>query len=165
MADVTGLTYAADAVKGTLAQWLIGDGASPETFEAVYAVRRIVPGGHTTARIDKTHLRSPDNHTEKTLGRRDTGDWTFEVIYNPDHESHTNTGGGSGSFTGGGLFAMHVAGTERNMLIRYGAGSPQREIAFRGAVADIQMGEIIDSDVIMLNVTVAVLQDYSADLP
>lgn len=165
MADVTNTDYAADALIGKGAQWLIGDGASPETFEAVYGVRRITPGRTTTNIIDKTHLRSPNNHTEKMAGRRDSEGWTIEMIYNPLHESHTNAGGGSGSFTGGGIFAMHIAGTELNHVFRVETGSPDTDLAVRGIISDLSLGELSDQNLILLTATVMPLRDYLGDLP
>ena len=98
MANRTDTFYAADAIHGYGAQLKVGNGASPETFEAVALLRRITFGEMSTAVIDKTHLRSPAAHREKLMGLRDSGPFSIEGIYNPDEESLNNTGGGSGSF-------------------------------------------------------------------
>ena len=165
MADVTDTDYAASALIGKGAQWLIGDGASPEVFEAVYGVRSITPGRTTTNIIDKTHLRSPNNHTEKMGGRRDSEPFTVEMIYNPAHESHTNAGGGAGVFAAGGIFAMHIAGTELNHIFRLDNGSPATELPLRAIISDLQIGPIGDQDLMTLTATLTPLQDYLSDLP
>lgn len=166
MADVTDTDYAATALIGKGAQWLIGDGASPESFEAVYGVRRITPGATTTNIIDKTHLRSPSNHTEKMGGRRDSAPWTIEMIYNPLHESHTNAGGGSGVFQNGGIFAMHIDGTELNHIFRLDtASSPDTELPVRAIISDLQIGELSDQNIVLLTATITPLMDYLSDLP
>jgi hypothetical protein len=164
MADVTDTDYAAEAIKGQGGQWLIGSTGSPQVFDAVYGVRRITPGGTTTNIIDKTHLRSPNNHTEKMAGRRDSDAFEIEMIYNPNHESHNNTGGGSGAFASGGLFAMNIAQTELDMKIKLADGSPANEIAFRGIVADLRLGEISDQELVTLIARVMPLQDWTGDL-
>lgn len=166
MAEVTDTFYkATGAIHGYGGQWLIGNGASPEVFEAVANVVRIVPGDMTTAVIDRTHLRSPAAHREKMAGLRDSGPIAMEVIYDPTHESHTNAGGGSGTFQNGGIFAMWIDRLERNHIIRLNDGSPATEVPFSGIITKCQLGEIGPDDKIMLNVEVTPVADFSSELP
>lgn len=165
MADVTGTYYAAEGIHGYGTEWLIGDGASPETFEAVPFVKRITPGDMTTAVIDKTHLRSPEAHREKKAGLRDSGPFAIEMIWHPKHESQSNQGGGSGVFQNGGLFKMWRNREERNMKLILPDGSPATELPFRGCITKCQVGEIGEDGVIPLFVEVTPLRDFSADLP
>src|SRR5678815_5194141 len=114
MSDVTDQFYAGEAIHGYGAQLLVGDGGSPEGFDAVADVNSITPGEMSTAVIDKTHLRSPEAHREKMAGIRDSGPFTCSLNWRPDHESQSNAGGGAGSFANGGLVAMWRARTTHN---------------------------------------------------
>lgn len=165
MAVLTDTTYEATAVHGYLGQLLVGDGTSPENFEAVAQVVRITPGEMTTAVIDKTHLRSPAAHREKMPGLRDSGPFSVECIYNPQHESHTNAGGGSGSFQGGGTVSFWIDRTTRNWQIRTGTGSPQTILPFTGFVSRWQLGEIGPDDKINLTIEITPASDFSSNLP
>ncbi len=165
MADLTDTFYASEGIHGYGTQWLIGDGASPEVFEAVPFVKRITPGDMTTAVMDKTHLRSPEAHREKKAGLRDSGPFSIEMIWHPKHESQSNAGGGSGVFQTGGLFAMWRARTEKNMKLVLADDAPATELPFRGVITKCQVGEIGEDNVIPLMVEVTPLQDFSADLP
>lgn len=165
MANVTDTEYTVPAIHGYLGQLLVGDGASPETFEAIAGVRRITPGAMTTAVIDKTHLRSPAAHREKMPGLRDSGAFSVEAIYDPTHESMTNAGGGSGSFTGGGTVAHWIDRGIRNYQIRVGTGSPQTTLPFRGFVSTWQLGEIGADDLVPVTMEFTPESDFSASLP
>ena len=165
MADVTDTFYAATAIHGYGAQILVGNGASPETFQAVAQIRRITFGDMSTAVIDKTHLRSPAAHREKMMGLRDSGPFSIEGIYAPNDESLNNEGGGAGSFVNGGLLAMWVARTEHNMILRLNDGSPATELPFRGAVSKYQPGEVGTDDLITFTAEITPLQDFSAGMP
>jgi len=165
MADRTDTFYAADAIHGYGAQILVGDGASPETFQAVAQIRRITFGDMSTAVIDKTHLRSPAAHREKLMGLRDSGPFSIEGIYDPNDESISNTGGGSGSFVSGGLLAMWIARSEHNFVLRLNDGSPATELPFRGSVSKFQPGEVGADDLITFTAEITPLQDFSSDLP
>jgi len=165
MSDMTGSFYAAEGIHGYGTQWLIGDGSSPENFEAVPYVKRITPGDMNTAVLDKTHLRSPEAHREKKAGLRDSGAFSIEMIYHPRHESQSNQGGGSGIFQNGGLFAMWRGREEKNMKLIFFDGSPGTELPFRGCITKCQIGEIGEDALVPLMVEVTPLQDYSANLP
>lgn len=165
MSDVTGTFYAGEAIVGYGAEWLIGDGTSPQSFEAVADVISITFGDMSTAVIDKTHLRSPSAHREKKATLRDSGPFVMKCNYRPGHESQSNAGGGSGSFGGGGILAMWIARTEKDMIIRLMDGSPATELPFRGVVTKYQPGEVMVDGKIELTVEVTPLQDFSADLP
>lgn len=165
MADVTNTFYAnTDAIHGYGAQWLIGDNASPEGFDAVAAVLSITPGEMSTDVIDRTHLRSPDAHREKMAGIRDSGAFTIEGTWLPRHESQSNAGGGSGSFTAGGVMGLWRTRSARNMKISLN-DSPATQWPFRGIITRFQPGEIGIDDKINFTAEVTPLEDYSADLP
>src|ERR1051325_3163807 len=143
MANLTDTFYAGEAIVGYGAQWLIGDGASPENFEAVADVISIAFGDMTTAVIEKTHLRSPAAHREKKVTLRDSGPFTMKCNYRPTHESQNNAGGGTGSFTTGGILAKWIGRSELNMKIKLNDGSPATELPFRGSITKDQPGEIM----------------------
>lgn len=165
MADRTDTTYLANATHGYLAQLLVGDGTSPEAFEAVAQVVSITPGPMETAKIEKTHLRSPAAHREWMAGLRDSGAFTCECIYDENHESHSNAGGGSGSFAGGGTVAFWIDRLTRNWQIRVGTGSPQTTWPFSGFVSKWQLGSITGDDKVNLTIEIMPAGDYSSALP
>jgi hypothetical protein len=165
MADVTDTFYAGEAIHGYGAQLLVGDGASPEGFDAVADVVSITPGAMETEVIEKTHLRSPDAHREKLAGLRDSGPFVVELNWRPAHESQSNAGGGSGSFTGGGLIALWRERTEKNFKIVLNDGSPATEWPFRGVITKFQPGAITNDDKIGATVEITPLQAFDADLP
>ena len=147
MSDRTDTFYAAeDAIHGYGAQLMIGDGTSPENFEAVAAIVNITPGSMDTADIDRTHLRSVDAHREHMPGLRDSGPFVCEGIWLPTEQSQSNAGGGSGAFAQGGVVAMWIARTVHNMKIVLNNGSPATEWAFRGYVKKFQPGSITGDD-------------------
>lgn len=143
MADVTDTFYPAEGkFHGYGTQWLIGDGTSPEEFEAVAEVVNIASGAMTTAVFDRTHLRSPNAHREKLAALRDSGPFTMQLNYRPKHESQSYTGGGSGSFTAGGILRMHVDREERTHKIVLTDDSPATEFEFTGVITSYQVGAI-----------------------
>ena len=165
MANRTDTTYEANATHGYLAQLLAGDGTSPEGFEAVAQVVSITPGPMTTAVIDKTHLRSPAAHREKMAGLRDSGPFTCECIYDENHESHSNAGGGAGSFVSGGTVAFWIDRQTRNWQIRLGSGSPQTTWPFSGFISSWQLGSITGDDKVNLTIEITPASDFSSSLP
>lgn len=169
MANRTGTTYFAETLAkfGINAELLVGDGTSPENFEAIAGIRVITPGEKSSSNIDLTHLRSPDRHTESAPGRRTSGPFQFQAIWMPEEESQSNAGGGSGSFQNGGLFALERTQEIRNFVVRFDdGGSPVGfEWPFRGYVASLQPGEIVDNNVVLLNGSIMPTRDYSASLP
>jgi hypothetical protein len=165
MANLTGTFYEGDAIHGYGTELQVGDAGSPETFESIADVISITPGDMTTAVIEKTHLRSPEAHREKLAGLRDSGPFTVVCNYRPDHESHSNAGGGSGSFTGGGLFAIWRSREERNYKIVINDASPSNEFPFTGIITRCQLGEIGPDSKIELTVEFTPISDFSADLP
>lgn len=126
MADVTDTFYpAADAVQGYGAQFLIGDGGTPEVFTAVFGVLSVVPGKASSADVDTTHLRSPDRHREHRQGMLDHGLITVKGIYSPSHESHKDAGGGTtGAFMTLGVPGMVRDGKVRNIQVIANDGNP-----------------------------------------
>lgn len=166
MADRTETFYAVEgAIHGYGAQLMVGNGASPEVFEAVAGVSRITPGAMETADIVRTHLRSPDAHNEHRPGLRDSGAFTAELVWLPGEQSQSNIGGGSGAFASGGLIALWRARTVHNFKIVLNDGSPATEWPFRGYVSQFQPGEIGPDDIIKATVSFMPTEAYDADLP
>jgi hypothetical protein len=168
MADYTDTTYRTAGVDGYLAQLKLGDGASPETFQAVAHVTSIQPGSMTTEVIDVTHLRSPEAHREKIAGLRDTGPFSLEGIWVPNDESQSNTGGGSGSFTGGGLAALARSREERNWVIEFAVaqfGSPALEWAFAGILTDFTPGRVAAGEALRFTAAITPVRDVTSALP
>lgn len=164
MADRTDTFYATDdAVHGYGAQFMVGDGASPETFEAIAAITSITPGEATTADINRTHLRSPDAHHEHMPGMRDHGPFVMTGTYLPDEQSLSTAGGGSGSFTTGGLPALWTNRSLHNFRIKLNDGSPGNPWTFRGYISQFQVGEIGVDD--KVSFTCSVMPTESYDLP
>jgi hypothetical protein len=170
MADVTDTFYpASDALVGYGTQWLIGNGASPEVFQAVAGVISFDAGGSTTSTIDRTHLRSPGRHREIIAGIRSSSPFTGSVVWMPNDESQSYAGGGSGAFVNGGLAKIAESCEERNMKIRYfEAGSPVgvMELEFRGFVSEFTPSKGVTVEG-LLTATVAVqpTQSFLANLP
>lgn len=169
MADRTDTFYAAEeALHGYGAQWMIGDGSSPEQFEAVAAVTTITPGEMSTADIDRTHLRSPDAHREHMPGMRDSGPFELVGVWLPEEQSQSNTGGGTGPFASGGLIAKwRLRGTHNmKIVLLTRAGSPSDiEWPFRGYVSRFQPGEIGVDDKINFTAAIQPTEAYDASLP
>lgn len=166
MADVTGTNYRAEGREhGYNAQLLVGDGvvgSSPQDYEAVAEVVRIRPGGLTTATFEATHLRSPNAHTELRAAMRSSEPWELELNYRPTHESQSQAGGGSGSFTGGGLLALNIARTEKDFVIRLNSGF---EFPIQAFVSAYTIGEISKDDGVSLTIQLTPLRDFSGELP
>jgi hypothetical protein len=143
-ADVSGTFYAAgnDAIAGYGGQFMVGDGASPENFEAVAGVVKIPLPAQSSTDVKTTHLRSPNRHEEHRAGMRDTPAFTVELIWLPYHPSQSVAGGGSGSFTTGGLAAMAADGLNRNFRFVANDGSPATTLDIRGYVATFAPGEV-----------------------
>jgi hypothetical protein len=143
MANLTDTYYAAEgSFHGYGTQLLVGDGASPETFEAIAEVKTFTFGDMTTATFDRTHLRSPDAHTEIEAALRSSAAFSAVCNYRPTHESQSNAGGGSGSFTGGGLLKMWRDRSTHNFKIVLSDGSPGTEVPFTGFVSKYQPGTL-----------------------
>lgn len=167
MADVTDTYYPGEAFIGYGTEWLIGDGASPEVFQAVPDVVSITPGDMTTGIVEKTHLRSPGAHKEKIATLRDSGPIQIKLNWRPLDESQSNAGGGTGVFMSGGLFAMWRARSQANHIIRLkdSLGGVDCDWPFRGVISKCQPGEITTEGKAELNVEVTPLRDFSGDLP
>lgn len=167
MADRTDTFYAAEgAIHGYGAQLMVGNGASPETFEAIATVTSITPGAMNTEDIDRTHLRSPDAHREHMPGMRDSAAFTVQGIWLPTEQSQSNAGGGSGAFASGGLVALWRGRLTHNFKIAlFADGSPSIEWPFRGYVSQFQPGEIGVADKINFTASFQPTEAYDADLP
>lgn len=166
MADVTDTYYAAaGGFHGYGAQLEMGDGVSPEGFDAVAEVTNIRFGDMTTAVLDRTHLRSPAAHREKLLALRDSGPFQLTLNWRPDHESQNRAGGGSGSFQTGGLLAVWINRTTKNFKLVLPYGSPAVELPFTGGVTKWQPGEIGADGKVDLMIEITPLTDFSSALP
>lgn len=163
MADVTDLFYEGESFIGYGAQWLIGQGDSPETFVAVADVESIDFGEMTAEVINKTHLRSPGRAHEKLATIRDLGPFTMTGNLRLTHGSQNNAGGDG--FTTGGLIAIHRALEERNMKILLPDGSPPTEVPFRGVISSLKLGTVGLTTRVQFTAQVQPLADYTADLP
>jgi len=164
MADVTDQEYPSEGFNGFGSQLLVGDGGSPEDFEAVAFISSITPGDMSTNIIQRTHLRSPGAHHEKVAGLRDSGPFTLEGLWVPTHESQSRAGGGSGSFTNGGLIELWRNRTEANFKIKL-SNDAETEWPFRGVVSRFQPGSISGDAVVNFTAEITPLQDSTADLP
>lgn len=169
MSDRTDTFYAAeDAIHGYGAQLMVGDGSSPEQFEAIATIVSITPGAMNTEDIDRTHLRSPDAHKEHMPGMRDSGAFTCQGIWLPGEQSQSNQGGGSGPFASGGLVAHWRDRQVRNykIVLLQPAGSPNDiEWPFRGYVSQFQPGAISTTDKIDFTASFQPTAAYDASLP
>ena len=165
MPDVTDTYYPSEAFAGYGSQLEVGDGTSPEHFEAVAFIDRITPGNMSTTVIDRTHLRSPHAHMEKLAGLRDSGPFAIEGYWAPKHESQSNAGGGTGSFAHGGLIAMWVDRQVRNFRIVCPDGSPATVFPFRGFVSKFQPGELSGNAAVKFTAEITPVEDFSASLP
>jgi hypothetical protein len=165
MANVTDTYYEGEAFHGWGSQLMVGNGASPETFEAIADVTNITPGKMSTAPIEKTHLRVPNAHRTKLPGLRDTEPFTLTGNWRPTHESQSNAGGGSGSFVSGGLVALARSREVRNFKIVLSDGSPGTEWPFSGFVSGFQPGEIGSDDKVPFTAEITPTGDTTADLP
>lgn len=166
MADRTGTYYsiADEAVHGLGAQLLVGDEGSPETFQAIAALTSFTPGEASTADIDITHLRSVDYHREHMPGVRDDGPIALVGTYLPEDESHSMAGGGSGSFTAGGLPYLWKTRALRNFRIELNQpASPNHDYTLRGYVSKFQIGEITVDD--KISFTAEIMPTAAYDVP
>jgi hypothetical protein len=165
MSDLSNTFYASDGITGYGAQLFLGDGASPEDFEAVPYLKKLTPGALTTGVADKTHLRSPGAAKEKLATMRDFSAFAAQFIYTPKHESQSNAGGGGGAFQTGGLLALSISRAVRNWYFTIPDGSPETEVPFAGFVSKYQIGEINEDGTVYLDVEIMPDHDYTAQLP
>jgi len=165
MSNRTNTYYAVeDAIHGYGAQLLVGNGASPEVFEAIAGITSIQPGQMSTEDIKRTHLRSPDAHHEHMPGFRDSGPFTVNGVWLPTEQSQSNAGGGTGAFQSGGLIALWRARTTHNFKIVLN-DADTTEWPFRGYVSQFQPGEISGTDKINFTASFQPTEAYDADLP
>lgn len=169
MADYTDQTYRTNAKDGYLAQIKMGNGASPEVFQAIANVTRIRPGSSTTETPDVTHLRSPRAHRERIAGMRDSGPWGFDAIWVPQDESQSQAGGGSGSFSNGGMLALQVSREEKNFIVEFDVeqfGSPALVWGpFPAIVSEWTPGEIAPGVPLTVTGALMPLRDTTESLP
>lgn len=124
-------------------QLMVGNGASPESFEAIAEVRSIRFGEMVTANFDRTHLRSPDAHTELLAALRSSGAFSCTLNWRPKHESQNNAGDpASVSFQDGGLLAIWRSRELRNYKVVLSDDSPATEVPFTAFISRFQPGEV-----------------------
>lgn len=173
MADVTDTFYAGKGFIGYKAQFLVGQGDSPETFTAVANVTKITPGNTPAGIINKTHLRSPGRAHEKMSTIRDLGPFQLEGNYRPDHGSQSLAGGDGfaaesspGTGDGKSLPALHRSQAENNFQIKLtDADGTEHTLDFRGVVADFKVGDIVLDQQVMFTASVQPLSDWTDGLP
>lgn len=170
-ADVTDTYYpiADDVLPGMGTQWLIGNGTSPETFEAVAGVVSFAAGSSPANKIPVTHLRSPGRTEESIAGMITMSAFTGTMRWLPTHQSQSYAGGGSGSFTAGGLAKLKETGEIRTHKIKFltsSGGSPGLEMTFRGYVEDFSPAQdIVIDGVVGATVSVMPTAEYMSTLP
>lgn len=168
--DVTDEYYAiADSVlPGMGTQWLVGNGASPEVFEAVAGVVSFAAGSSPANKIPVTHLRSPGRTEESIAGMITMSAFTGQMRWLPTHQSQSYAGGGSGAFASGGLAKLKETGEIRTHKIKFvtTAGSPGLEMTFRGYVEDFSPAQdIVIDGVVGATVSVMPTAEYMSTLP
>lgn len=170
--DVTNTEYAiaTSVLPGMGTQWLIGDGASPEAFEAVAGVVSFNAGSSEAAEIPVTHLRSPGRTEETIAGMITLSPFTGLMRWLPTHQSQSYAGGGSGSFASGGLAKLKETGEIRTHKLRFSTagapGSPYLEMTFRGFVKDFSPAQNIEVDgVVGATVSIKPTQEFMSTLP
>jgi len=152
MSDRSDTFYAAEG--GTIgygAQIKMGDGASPEVFEAISGVDTITMGETSVADVVLTHLRSLNSHHEHAPGMLDTSALSFGGIYRPTEWSLSTAGGGSGAFASGGLPYHAQQRGIHNFVIVLPFGSPEPEVEIRGYLTGFSLEEVNTEGVIRFN--------------
>lgn len=141
---ITDQFYAAQgSFHGYGTQLMVGDGASPEGFNAVAEVNSITFGDMSTAVFERTHLRSPGAHKEKLAGLRDSGAFSMKCNWRPKHGSQNNAGDATiPAFATGGLLYMWINRLTKNFKIVCSDGSPATEVPFTGVITKFQPGTI-----------------------
>lgn len=163
--NLTDTFYAAEGgFHGYGSQLLVGNGASPELFEAIAEVKEITFGDLTTAVLTRTHLRSPDAHQEKIAGLQDSGPFQLKMNWRPTHVSQSNAGGGSGSFGSGGLIAMKRGRQEHNFVLRL-SDEAETELPFAGIVTKFQPGTVGTDGIVECMVEITPVRSYMDALP
>jgi len=161
MSDRTGTFYAAeDSIQGYGAQLEVGNGASPEVFEAVAFIKRVKFAETKTSDVDRTHLRSPNAHKEHAPGMSDSSPLEFEGIYVPTERSLSTAGGGSGAFAAGGLPYLRAQRATHNFKVVTEGGTT---VEVRGYVAGFSIGELQEDGTVMY--TGSIQPTQAVDLP
>ncbi len=168
--DVTDEKYAiaSDVLPGMGTQWLIGNGASPEVFEAVAGVVSFQAGSSPANKIPVTHLQSPGRTEESIAGMITMSAFTGQMRWLPTHQSQSYAGGGSGAFATGGLAKLKETGEIRTHKLKFSQPgvSPSLEMTFRGYVEDFSPAQGIEIDgVVGASVSVMPTAEYMSTLP
>lgn len=172
MANVTDTYYASTQGIGYGSQFLVGqDDGSPETYVAVPEVKKIGGGKFSSDIVERTHLRSPGRHKEKTGALRDSQPITVVCTYRPDHGAHKNAGG-DGFAADRSLLSLHRAQTEANFHIykpdtpRPDGGSPAETGTtqlIRGVITKYEIGDLDNASIREVNIEITPVGDYSGD--
>lgn len=120
----------------------LGDGASPETFSKIAAVRNPQGPDGQRSEIDATTLDS-GQAMEYLAGMIDQGSVSFEAVWDEKETTH------------GSLRTLHGNGNTNNFKFVLPDGSPNSEIAFSGFAQQITPSYQVN-DIIRANVTIRV---------
>lgn len=167
MADVTDTFYAAEGAIGYGAQFLVGQGDSPETFVAVPQVKRISPiVSMTTGKARVTHLRSPNRHHEDVPTLSESAPITVEGTYRAGHGAHL-LAGGDGFDADHNLQALRASAAINNFSIvlpdAFGLeGSPAAAIALPvvGFVSKYEIGELNTENEVPFTLEISPTRSY-----
>ena len=139
----------------------VGDGARPENFTAIAELTKITFGAMKTDKIMTTHLLSPNAHTEKIPGLRDTDDFGLEGNWLPENDTQSNN-----STAPGGLVYLARTRSIRNFQIVMGnSGSPAIAWPFRGYVSMFKPGDAAVGTGKTFTASVTPSRDIAASLP
>jgi len=127
------------AFKGSLSQFKIGDGASPEVFSTVYEVVSFGELGQDNDLIEATHLQSTAK--EYIGGLPDGIEVPVVVNYKPTDTTHAA------------LIAATVAGTAKNFKLTLPSGGGSLTFSFSGIVKGWRAGPIAPNEVVHASFT------------
>lgn len=167
MSDVTDTFYASEGFVGYGAQFLVGQGDSPETFVAVPEIDSISPLVQgTTGTVDFTHLRSPDRHKEKKATIRDSAAIVLTGNYRPTHGAHM-VAGGDGFNADHSLISLWRSCAENNFKIQLPdaaglVGSPSADVQLPlvGTITKYEVGAMTLEGKVPFTCEITPLRDY-----
>jgi hypothetical protein len=123
---------------GTLLK--IGDGSSPEGFDAILEVRNVTPPALQRNFADATHLNSPNDFEEFVKAFKSTGNCDFEVNFDADDTD-----------TQAALQTAYDDGTLKNFQLTFSSFS--KTWAFSAYVENFAVSNITPADVIAASVS------------
>lgn len=161
MADVTDTFYASEGAIGYGAQFLVGQGDSPETFVALPEVERISPlVSLTTGKTRVTHLRSPNRHHEDKPTLSESQPVTVQGTFRPGHGAH-KLAGGDGFSSSTNLQALRASAAETNFLIKLpDAFSVAEGLPLTGFVSKYEIGELNAENKVPFTLEITPVKSY-----